>query len=151
MATGSSILPTQVNDYECKLELYRHSVRGTVADYQIVLPPNETSIESIRLKTEDLFEAICLFYITNRWKARLVALCEYERMNNEGEVIGREEYHHASYQAEWCSILTADEFYRNHLEKINNRIETFLSNGSSLRLVAFKHLHIAVTVAVSSN
>ena len=138
-----------MNDFACKLELNRYSVRGTVADYQIILPPNETDIESVITKTEDLFEVICLYYIDQRWKVRLVALCDYERLNNEGEVSGRESYHHASYQSEWCSISQAVGIYRRHMNKIASRIETFLRNGSSLRFSSFKHIHVAVTVAIS--
>ena len=145
----AGVVPTRVNEFDCKLELNRYSIKGTVVDYQIILPPNETRIDSVIQKTEDLFEAICLFYIDVRWKGRLIALCEYERMDNEGNVIGRETYHHASYYAEWCSILTAEEFYSRHMAKIGSRIESFLRNGSSLRFTAFKHIHVAVTVAAA--
>ena len=144
---AADVVPTRVNDFDCKLELNRHSIKGTVVDYQIILPPNETSIDSVIQKTEDLFEAICLFYIERRWKGRLIALCEYERVDNEEQVIGRETYHHASYYSEWCSIHTAEEFYRRHMNRISSRIESFLRNGSSLRFIAFKHIHVAVTVA----
>lgn len=150
-AASPSVAPTRVNDFDCKLELNRHSAKGTVVDYQIVLPPNETNIDDVIRKTEDLFTAICMFYFANRWKARLIALCEYERLNNEGEVIGRETYHHASYYSEWCSLMLAEEFYRRHMTRIGSRIESFLRNGSSLRFTAFKHIHVAVTVASGEN
>ena len=96
---AASVMTTRVNAFDCKLELNRHSAKGVVVDYQIILPPNETSMDDVIAKTEDLFTAICIHYMENRWKARLVALCEYERINNEGEVIGRETYHHGSYYA----------------------------------------------------
>ena len=153
MADGRRTLPTalpaRINRHECKLELKRYSEKGVVADYQIILPPNEQTVDSVIRKTEDLFEAICAFYIDFRWKARLVALCEYQRLTNDGEACGRKTYHHASYQSEWCSLWTAEEFYRRHMDKIGNRVETFLRNGSSLRFSAFKHIHIAVTVVVA--
>ena len=125
----------------------RHRVKGEVVDYVIMLPRNETSMDDVVYKTEDLFTAICTHYIDNRWKARLVALCEYERINNEGEVIGRETYHHGSFHSEWCSLMHAHEFYRRHLRRIVSRIESFLRNGSSLRFVGYKHIHVAFSVA----
>ena len=137
------------NNYDCQLQLNRVSARGVVVDYRIVLGPNEGDIERVIAATEDLFGAICSHYINYRWKARLVALCEYERLNNEGEVSGKETYHHASYQSEWCSMWMTEEFYRRHMLKIANRIETFLRNGSSLRLAAFKHIHVAVTLVIT--
>ena len=149
MAASASVtaVPTRVNEFDCKLEFNRHSAKGVVADYQIILPSNETHIEDVLYKTQDLFTAICIHYIEQRWKARLIALCEYERINNEGEVTGRESYHHASYYADWCSILHAEEFYRRHLKRIGSRVESFLRNGSSLRFIGYKHIHVAVSVA----
>ena len=146
-ALSTAAVATRVNEYECKLELNRYSVRGVVADYQIILPSNVTTIEEVFRKTADLFHVICLHYNSKRWKARLVALCEYERLNNEGEVIGCETYHHASYSPEWCSLVQAEEFYRRHLLRISSRIESFLRNGSSLRFVGYKHIHVAVSIA----
>ena len=143
----SSVVPTRVNAFDCKLELNRHSAKGVVADYQIILPVNELTIEDVIYKTQDLFNAICVHYIANRWKARLIALSEYERISNEGEVVGRETYHHASYYSEWCSLIYAEEFYRRHLMRIGSRVDSFLRNGSSLRFVGYKHIHIAVSVA----
>ena len=141
-------MPPQTNQHQCRLELNRYSVNGVVVDYQIVLADDLTDIHEVIGKTEDLFEAICLFYVDYQWKARLIAQCEYARLNNEGEVIGIETYHHASYHTEWCSLFGAEEFYTRHMMKIGSRIETFLRSGSSLRFVRFKHIHIAVTVAV---
>ena len=139
-------MPTQSNNHQCRVELNRYSANGVVVDYQIVLAEDVTDVHEVVSKTEDLFEAICLFYVGHQWKARLIAQCEYARLNNEGEVTGKETYHHASYHTEWCSILGAAEFYARHMMKIASRIEAFLRNGSSLRFERFKHIHIAVTV-----
>ena len=140
-------VPPQGNRHNCQLEVNRFTVNGMGVDYQIILMEPTHEISDVIAKTEDLFEVICLFYLENRWKARIIAECEYERMNDEGEVIGRETYHHASYQSEWCSLWQAEEFYKRHFEKIGARMEVFLRNGSSLRFSKFKHIHIAVSVA----
>ena len=142
----TALSPT-VNAYQCTLALHKYSARGIVADYQLVLGTRVTDIERVITETEDLFGAVCTLYTGYLFKARLVALCEYERFNNHGEVIDTETYHHASGPPEWCSIWTAEEFYREHMHMISHRIEQFLRNGSSLRFVGFKHIHIAISVA----
>ena len=143
-------MPTLGNEYDCTVELHRHPVNDEVVNYRIMLPSNETSMDDVVYKTEDLFTAICTHYIDNVWKARLMANCWYERINNEGEVIGREAYHHPSYYSEWCSVMHAEEFYRRHLRRIVRRIESFLCNASrnasSLRFVGYKHIHVTVSV-----
>ena len=136
-----------VNKYQCQLALHKYSARGIVADYQMVLPAPNPSIESVIEQTEDLFNRVCSLYTSDyRYKVRLVGLAEYERLNSDGRVIGRETYHHASYQSEWCSSRYSGEFYRRHLLKIANRVDTFLRNGSSLRFIGYKHIHIALSV-----
>ena len=139
-------LPLSRENGQCKLALHKYSARGIVADYRIELLTQFLDMDSVVETTKDLFTTVCELYTDYIFKARLVALCEYERFNNEGEIIARETYHHASGPSEFCSILTADNFYQQHMGIIANRIETFLRHGSSLRFVGYKHIHIAISV-----
>ena len=144
-------LSPRVNRFQCQLGLHKYSARGIVADYQIKLATRVVDTETVIEETEDLFEAVCALYTDYIFKARLVALCEYERFSNDGEVIGTETYHHASGQSDWCSVWVAEGFYRKHMLIIAHRIEEFLRNGSSLRFIGYKHIHIAISVAGGGN
>ena len=140
-------LSTRENAYQCKLSLNKYSARGVVADYQLVLAQPVFEVERVIEETEDLFIAICTLYTDYSFKVRLVALCEYERFNIDGGIIDSETYHHASAPSEHCSIWLAKDFYREHMHLIANRIDTFLRNGSSLRFVGYKHIHVAISVS----
>ena len=146
-----STFTPRTNNHQCSLFLHKYSARGIVADYRIVFPsnpnqPSSTDISSLIDISIDLFTALCLLYESHRFKVRLIAQCEYERLNNEGEVVGTDCYHHASYPSELGSSVTAEALYCRHMQKIGERIESFLSHGSSLRFTGMKHLHIAITV-----
>ena len=144
----TSISPYQ-NDFLCKLQMHKFSINGVFADYQIqLLGVRETDVHQVIAKTVDLFKQVCALYMDYQFKARLVALCVYERINNDGEVIGTETYHHTSYRSTWCSYLKAEEFYSEHMMKIASRIEEFQTNGSSLRFIGYKHIHIPISVVV---
>ena len=148
-----STFSSRTNEHQCRLDLHKYSAQGIVADYRIVLPAREsglhlmTDINNVIVSSIDLFEALCILYRDHCFKVRLVALCEYERLNNGGEVVDVETYHHASYQSELCSVLTAEDLYARHMQKIGSRIESFLHHGSSLRFIGVKHIHIAISVA----
>ena len=146
-----STFTPRTNNHQCSLLLHKYSARGIVADYRIVFPSNpnqhsSTDISSLIDISIDLFTALCLLYESHRFKVRLIAQCEYERLNNEGEVVDTESYHHASYPSELGSALTAEALYYRHMQKIGERIEAFLCHGSSLRFTGMKHLHIAMSV-----
>ena len=129
----------------CRLLLHGHSLRGAVADYIIEFRQPETSLDDIVAKTFDLFHELCKNYSSTPFKARLIAECEFLRLNAESEVISRETYHFSSYSAEWVNVHTSMYFYEQHMQKIASRMDQFNRNGSSLQLNRIKHIHIAVT------
>ena len=119
-----STFTPRTNNHQCSLLLHKYSARGIVADYRIVFPsnpnqPSSTDISSLIDISIDLFTALCLLYESHRFKVRLIAQCEYERLNNEGEVVVMESYHHASYPSELGSATTAETLYYRHMQKGN--------------------------------
>ena len=133
------------NDYG-KLCFHKQSLRGAVLDYVIHFNHQVNDLDIVVGETFQLFEQ--LHQTLNVYKARLIAECEYIRLNDDHEIIDRVTHHFASYQAE--TVFDAEDFYTRHMQKIASRMDTFNQNGSNLLLHAIKHIHIAITCLNSS-
>ena len=138
------------NDHKCQLRFHKSSLRGVVTDYVIEFKDSKTSLDVIVEKTFDLFNTLCEYYSEAQIKARLIAECEFLRhkLTNETEINETETYHFASYSADWVNKYTAFNFYESHMQKIASRMDEFNKNGSSLKLLGIKHIHVSVTVCV---
>ena len=143
------VIPTSfnaTNPHKCHLFLNKYSLRGVVADYIIEFQGLETILDTIVEKTYDLFQMLCEQYSGTQIKARLIAECEFLRLNSEtGQVSDVETYHFASYSADWVDKTSCMYFYEQHMQKIASRMDEFNKNGSSLKLNRIKHIHIAIT------
>ena len=139
----SSQCETITNEFG-NLCLHRRSTRGVVQDYIVTFDQEESDIKSVIDKSYDLFEQL-MNHFKDVWvKVRLIAQVNYVRMNDQHEVIGQEDYHFASYQAE--EVYNPKDFYERHMAKIASRMDGFHQRGSRLLLNRFKHIHIALTV-----
>ena len=78
-------------------------------------------------------------------KVRLIAQINFLRFNEAHEVIGNEDYHLSSYQAE--EVHNVEEFYQRHMCKIASRLDSFNQHGSRLMINRIKHIHISLTIA----
>ena len=124
--------------------LHARSKRGVVQDYIVTFDQEESNIKSVIDKSYDLFEQL-MNHFKDVWiKVRLIAQVNYLRVNENHEVIGQEDFHFASYQAE--EVFDAKDFYERHMSKIASRMDGFHQRGSRLLLNRFKHIHIALTV-----
>ena len=130
------------------LSFHKQSLRGTVVDYIIYFNEREMEIEHIIEKTKDLFLRLHENYKDHAYKARLIARCKYNRLNDEHEVVDTLAYHFGSYSTEW--VEDPLEFYTRHMQKIASRMDTFHTNGSSLLLQGIEHIHIAITCPTCS-
>lgn len=133
----------EITNHVAQLAFHRQSLKGAVMDYIIHFDNEEVDIETIEKKTFDLFEKLCEIYKTKSMKGRLIAQVEYIRINSLNESIAKEEYHFASYSAEY--IFDPISFYSRHMQKIASRMDSFHENGSSLLLNRIKHIHIALS------
>ena len=139
----SSQCETITNEFG-NLCLHRQSTRGVVQDYIVTFDQEESDIKSVIDKSYDLFEQL-MNHFKDVWvKVRLIAQVNYLRVNENHEVIGQEDFHFASYQAE--EVLDTKDFYERHMAKIASRMDGFHQRGSRLLLNRFKHIHIALTV-----
>ena len=126
------------------VKFHRQSLKGSVIDLIIHFHEDETVIDYILDKTLELFLHIDEQLKGCTYKARLIAECEYNRLNEVQNVTEIVSYHFASYSAE--RVTDAKEFYARHLEKIASRMDTFHQRGSNLLFERIKHLHIALSV-----
>ena len=139
----SSQCETITNEFG-NLCLHRRSTRGVVQDYIVTFDQEESDIKSVIDKSYDLFEQL-MNHFKDVWvKVRLIAQVNYLRVNENHEVIGQEDFHFASYQAE--EVFNTKDFYERHMAKIASRMDGFHQRGSRLLLNRFKHIHIALTV-----
>ena len=139
----SSQCETITNEFG-NLCLHRRSTRGVVQDYIVTFDQEESNIKSVIDKSYDLFEQL-MNHFKDVWvKVRLIAQVNYLRVNENHEVIGQEDFHFASYQAE--EVFDTKDFYERHMAKIASRMDGFHQRGSRLLLNRFKHIHIALTV-----
>ena len=139
----SSQCETITNEFG-NLCLHRRSTRGVVQDYIVTFDQEESDIKSVIDKSYDLFEQL-MNHFKDVWvKVRLIAQVNYLRVNENHEVIGQEDFHFASYQAE--EVFDTKDFYERHMAKIASRMDGFHQRGSRLLLNRFKHIHIALTV-----
>ena len=139
----SSQCETITNEFG-NLCLHRRSTRGVVQDYIVTFDQEESDIKSVIDKSYDLFEQL-MNHFKDVWvKVRLIAQVNYLRVNENHEVIGQEDFHFASYQAE--EVFDTKDFYERHMTKIASRMDGFHQRGSRLLLNRFKHIHIALTV-----
>ena len=127
-----------------RLCFHRQSLRGSVIDLIIHFNQDETAIDSIVDKTFDLFQHVDQELETCTYKARLIAECEYQRLNEVQDVIETVSYHFGSYSSE--RVTNAQSFYTRHLEKIASRMDTFHRRGSNLVFQRIKHIHIALSI-----
>ena len=123
---------------------HKQSLKGAVIDLIIHFHQDETEIESVVDKTFDLFDHVDRELKSCIYKARLIAECEYQRLNAVQEVIETTSYHFASYSSE--RVTNAQSFYTRHLEKIASRMDTFHKQGSNLIFQRIKHIHIALSI-----
>ena len=139
----SSQCETITNEFG-NLCLHRQSRRGFIQDYIVTFDQEESNIKSVIDKSYDLFEQL-MNHFKDVWvKVRLIAQVNYLRVNENHEVIGQEDFHFASYQAE--EVYNPKDFYERHMAKIASRMDGFHQRGSRLLLNRFKHIHIALTV-----
>ena len=137
-------LGCEVSHKCANIRFHKQSLRGSVIDLVLNFNEDETAIEGILDKTLDLFLHIHDALRTCTYKARLIAECEYHRLNVLQDVIEVASYHFASYSAE--TVTNAREFYARHLEKIASRMDTFHQQGSNLIFQRIKHIHIALSL-----
>lgn len=130
---------------DCQLNLHKYSLRGVFADYIIHFQNTETDLDLVVNKTFELFQLLCEHYSDKFTKSRLIAECEFERLDGL-KVIATETYHFASYSSERLNKYNCSEFYQRHMKKIAARLTDFNNYGSSLRLLCIKHIHISVSV-----
>ena len=139
----SSISEPITNEFG-NLCLHRQSRRGFIQDYIVTFDQEESAIENVLGKSYDLFENLMKHFKDVWVKVRLIAQVNYLRVNENHEVIGQEDFHFASYQAE--EVFDTKDFYERHMAKIASRMDGFHQRGSRLLLNRFKHIHIALTV-----
>ena len=137
-------LGCEVSNQCANIRFHKQSLRGSVIDLVLNFNKDETAIEGILDKTLDLFLHIHNALRTCTYKARLIAECEYHRLNALQDVIEVTSYHFASYSAE--TVTNARDFYARHLEKIASRMDTFHQQGSNLIFQRIKHIHIALSL-----
>ena len=137
-------LGCEVSNQCANIRFHKQSLRGSVIDLVLNFNEDETAIEGILDKTLDLFLHIHNALRTCTYKARLIAECEYHRLNALQDVIEVTSYHFASYSAE--TVTNARQFYARHLEKIASRMDTFHQQGSNLIFQRIKHIHIALSL-----
>ena len=137
-------LGCEVSNDCANIRFHRQSLRGSVIDLVLNFEKDETEMETILEKTLDLFLGIHEALGTCIYKARLVAECEYHRLNVLQDVVEEASYHFASYSAE--RVTNPRDFYARHLEKIASRMDTFHQQGSNLSFQRIKHIHIALSL-----
>ena len=140
----SSAVRDSITNAYGNLCFHRQSTRGTVQDYIISFERVECDIEGVVDKTYDLFEELMERFKDTRVKARLVAKVNYQRMNDAHDIIGKEDYHFASYSLE--DVYDTKDFYERHMCKITSRMDSFHHNGSRLIIHQIKHIHIQLVV-----
>ena len=141
---GDIVYDTFKNQH-ANLCFYRQSLRGVVQDYIVTFDEEEYEIERVVGRSYDLFEKLMERFKDTFVKVRLIAQINFLRLNESHEVIGNEDYHFCSYQAE--EVHNAEEFYQRHMCRIASRLEAFNQNGSRLMINRIKHIHISLTMA----
>ena len=126
------------------VKFHSQSLRGSVIDLIIHFHRDESVIENVLDRTLDLFLYIHEQLKRCTYKARLIAHCEYHRINAVQDVIEKVSYHFASYSAE--RVTDANAFYARHLQKIASRMDSFHQRGSNLIFQRIKHIHIALSI-----
>ena len=125
----------------CNLIFRKQSLRGRVRDYVIYFNDEETDIQTVLSRTQDVFQQLILSLSDSRIKGRIVAEIEFMKINDDSSVIT---YHFTSYQAEF--ILDCEDFYRRHWAKIISRLDQFNHHGSNLLIKRIKHIHLPLNV-----
>lgn len=133
----------EISNEHGRLCLYKQGLKGAYMDYIIHFNKNQQCIETIINDTWILVEQLCKKYTNRVFKARLIAECEYYKLDETQQIKDTVSYHFASYQCE----LVHDPyiFYMTHMQKIAFRMDEFHENGSNLLLNRIKHIHVAIS------
>ena len=121
---------------------YKSSFYNRVLDYQIDFKSAEVDFSSLVDKTFDLFMKVLERCKGNRVLGRLVAKVNFIHTNTDGREEERT-YHFPSYKTQ--EIQDPLLFFKSHMLKIANRLETFNKEGSNLVLKNIEHIHILIT------
>lgn len=130
------------NDH-ARLCLYKQGLMGSYMDYIIHFNTKQNCIETVINDTWLLVEELCNRYKHRVFKARLIAECEYYKVDEHQDIKATTSYHFASYHSEL--VHDAYTFYMRHMQKIAARMDTFHENGSNLLLNRIKHIHITLS------
>ena len=126
------------NNEDITLSLHKECFGGAAQDFVMRFKKRETSIKDIVSISSYVVKQVIEMYQRKRKVVfgRLVARVVYTTIHSKEPVV----YYHPSYRME--RIHDAEDFYRRHMLKIVNRMDTFNHEGSNLVIEKIDEIHL---------